>query len=534
MAEWACHGSTSVAWKVETAGRETARLSRFSWNTTPHLTGHTAMKKYPTFADRLAASFAAAGVPPPAGLLVAPGVTLAASTACSQPRGAPPRDLPPPVAPAAPTLTSRAPPPPHHPYEPTRVGGKVIVAPGVSRQQCVSAIPPTPFGAARALLHARTLTTTMRSGHAAIGVAGARAAFVLLTGDERAEAMDLTRRLYDSEAQKPRCYRAQYYAFCKEHWPAMLPTQIRFTPLRAFIASYVIDRGNMAKYVGDIVSAVRRAALALDEWGLDSHEEAELASDRLWLSRAFPEPPRVTRGLTLEERSRFHAACAAGGAAGLQAAAIMNLSVGTQARFTEVIRLNEDDVVLRHDLGVLVQVMRPKTQQDNLKPHPRCAPRLPLHFREFDAYHAVKLYLDEVAGRAPSTAPTAGRPFFTQLTRNAAGGLVPGTKPLTPDYARSLLLRFLAAAHVADGLNLLNLNLHFARTTGFNDLANKLYLGRVIAAEAGGWEEGGCVAESYQRRSAEDLACALHRALRSACRDFEWTMPAGTGPPPGY
>ncbi len=69
--------------------------------------------------------------------------------------------------------------------------------------------------------------------------------------------------------------------------------------------------------------------------------------------------------------------------------------------------------------------------------------------------------------------------------------------------------------------------------SGFNDLANKIFLGRLLAAEAGGWEEGGCVAESYQRRTAQDLACAIHRAMRSACRDFGWTMPEGTGSP-GY
>ena len=31
--------------------------------------------------------------------------------------------------------------------------------------------------------------------------------------------------------------------------------------------------------------------------------------------------------------------------------------------------------------------------------------------------------------------------------------------------------------------------------------------------------------------SAEDLACAIYRNMLSACRDFGWTMPAGTGLP---
>jgi hypothetical protein len=153
-----------------------------------------------------------------------------------------------------------------------------------------------------------------------------------------------------------------------------------------------------------------------------------------------------------------------------------------------------------------------------MRPHPRVALRPPLPFRQPDALHHVQRYL-WANGRAASEEPLFSR----------AGGRA----PLTADYARSLLLRYLRAAHVVDPDGLLNFSLHFARSSGFNDLANKIFLGRLLAAEAGGWEEGGCVAESYQRRTAQDLACAIHRAMRSACRDFGWTMPEGTGPP-GY
>ena len=51
----------------------------------------------------------------------------------------------------------------------------------------------------------------------------------------------------------------------------------------------------------------------------------------------------------------------------------------------------------------------------------------------------------------------------------------------------------------------------------FNDFANQLYLGRVVAAEAGGWTEGGCVAESYQRRTALDLSCSIYIELLRVC-----------------
>ena len=179
---------------------------------------------------------------------------------------------------------------------------------------------------------------------------------------------------------------------------------------------------------------------------------------------------------------------------------------------------------MRPDLGVLIQVIYSKTRHGDLKPYPRVCPRVPLHFRVHDAYPRLTLYLAECAGRSPATPPVPGVPLFTRLTRGADGRTVASSEPLTEEYTRKLLLRFLHAAHVTDANGLLDFSLHFARTTGFNDLANKLFLGRVTAAEAGGWEEGGCVAEHYQRRTAEDLACAIHRALRGACRDFGWVM----------
>ena len=41
------------------------------------------------------------------------------------------------------------------------------------------------------------------------------------------------------------------------------------------------------------------------------------------------------------------------------------------------------------------------------------------------------------------------------------------------------------------------LSCHTFRTTGYNDITNGLYLGRVLAAGCGGWSEGTCVAEHY-------------------------------------
>ena len=375
--------------------------------------------------------------------------------------------------------------------------------------------------AAVALGRARGQVSTLRSGKAAIAAAGAQAAFRMLSGADRAAAMGEARYCHDVGAEKPRMYRLQFYKFCGDMWRAQIFVTVRFTQLRAFIASYVVDRGNHASSARDIVGFIRRATAPRGEWELDAVDEGELAADCRYLRIAFPEPPRPTRGLSLEERERFYASCAGGGDEGVLAAAIMSTSAGSQMRFTEVIALEQCDVTVVPALGVLIDVIRDKTHKSDLKPHPRVAPRLPLHFRHHDATPRVTQYL-AARGQLPGAAPRVGAPFFTRVATS---------EPLTAAYARGLLLRFLHAARVEDPNGLLDFSLHFARTTGFNDLANKLFLGRIIAAEAGGWEEGGCVAESYQRRTAEDLACALHRNLRSACRDFGWIMPEGTGPP---
>ena len=105
------------------------------------------------------------------------------------------------------------------------------------------------------------------------------------------------------------------------------------------------------------------------------------------------------------------------------------------------------------------------------------------------------------------------------------GRLVAGYEPLDRDFSRALLLLFFNRAGLAEPEELLHFNLHFARSTGFSDLANKMFLGRVMAAAAGGWAEGGCIAESYQRRTAEDLASAIHISLVRVCRDLGWAPP---------
>jgi hypothetical protein len=420
-------------------------------------------------------------------------------------------------APAPPRATLRAAAPAaapkDRPHAPARLTRVAPVAPPFA----------TVSSAARHLLTARAHVAAARSGKAAVTASGAASVFRALDGDARAAVVATARVFHDAEAEKPRIYRAQLFRFCGALWPNQAHTVVRFTQTRAFIASWVIDRGNHATSASDIVSFIKRAARARGEWELTACEEEELRADCRWLRPAFPEPPRPTRALSLCERERFYACCADAGDDGLLAAAIMSLSTGSQMRFTEVIGLKETDVTVVTHLGVLIAVIMDKTHKRELKPYPRVAPRLPLHFRLHDALPRVTQYLWSV-GRPAGRPPTKGAPFFTR-----AGT----TEALTAPYARALLLRFLHAARVEDADGLLDFSLHFARSTGFNDLSNKLFLGRLTAAEAGGWEEGGCVAESYQRRTAEDLACAIHRNLRAACRDFGWTMPPGTGPP-GY
>jgi hypothetical protein len=140
------------------------------------------------------------------------------------------------------------------------------------------------------LYTARGRVTAVRSGKAAIHASGAVEVFRVLGGDDRAAALGGARVLHDTLAPKPRMYHRQFYAFCQAMWADRVWTSIRFTQMRAFIASYVVDRGNHAKSSADIVSYVRRAGRAKGEWALTVEEERELAADCRWLRVAFPSP----------------------------------------------------------------------------------------------------------------------------------------------------------------------------------------------------------------------------------------------------
>lgn len=363
-------------------------------------------------------------------------------------------------------------------------------------------------------LAASTVKAT-RDATASLDGAGVLEAFGRLSGADKARAIELARRNYDYDATKPRMYRTQFRKFVTRDFPGKPTMPVRFVELRAFVSAYVCERGNKASNLSDVISGLRRGTSCVGDWDVSDTELAVVKGDARWLALMYPSAPVVTRALSVEERVLFYSACAAGGAEGALARAIVKMGVSGQMRFEEVIGLWEEDVTFGEH-GVLVSVVRDKTHKTTLTPYPRVCPRYPPWFGVHDAWVELTTYRACFGPRAPRglDAPRAQRPFFTKLELKADGYRA-SEEPLDAPYVRRLLLRFLTGTVSGDASDCLNL--HCFRSTGFNDIANKLYLGRVAAAEAGGWTEGGCIAQSYQRRTAMDLSCSIYIELLRVC-----------------
>lgn len=361
---------------------------------------------------------------------------------------------------------------------------------------------------------ARTVKDT-RDAAASLCNVGVLKAFGELSGEDKARAIHLARRNYDHDAVKPRMYRNQYRDFVTRNFPGKPTMPVRFVALRAFVSAYVCERGNKASNLSDVISALHRGTNCVGDWDVSDTELAVVKGDARWLVLMYPSAPTVTRALSVEERLLFYDACASGGAEGALARAIVKMGVSGQMRFEELIGLCEEDVSFGEH-GVLVSVVRDKTHKTTLTPYPRVCPRYPPWFGVHDAWVEMKSFRACYGPEAPRGVVAAHprRPFLTKLVLTADGYRA-SEEPLDAPYVRRLLLRFLAGTVGGDASECLNL--HCFRSTGFNDIANKLYLGRVAAAEAGGWTEGGCIAQSYQRRTAMDLSCSIYIELLRVC-----------------
>ena len=381
-------------------------------------------------------------------------------------------------------------------------------------------------GVAALMLEAARTVKATRDSRASIMGAGLPAAFASLSGEEMALSTQLARREHDFNAVKPRMYRHQYMDFVAAYFPGRPQLPVVFTCLRAFVSQYVVGRGNKASNLSDVLSGLFRGTNCSGAWAVSEQERDVINADARWLKLMYPSPPTVTRALSTGERVLLYSACASGGAEGALAMAIVKMGVAGQMRFEEVICLWEEDVQFGQH-GILVNVVRDKTHQTTLTPYPRICPRYPPWFKEHDAWIEVKNFKARYGAGAPRGAgpPRAARPFFTKLVKTEDGFRASEEK-LDAPYVRELLLRFLRVAIVGDAAACLNL--HCFRSSGFNDIANQLYLGRVVAAEAGGWTEGGCVAESYQRRTALDLSCSIYIELLRVCDLLGRPRPSST------
>lgn len=411
-------------------------------------------------------------------------------------------------------------------------------APPARRDPAISAAGSWPpergaEAAARALLYGATLVPRMRDPAAALRTVGLPSAWAALTGPECAEALGRAQEESAFSAVKPAMYRRQYGRYVSERFVGVAVLPVLFIPLRAFISSYVVERENKASNLSSVVSALHSGTACVGEWALTEAEYVLLKKDIAWLKKSYPSAPVPVRELTVSERELFYAACERGGPEGLLAMVIVKVSVAAQMRFTETTSLWEQDVVLGEH-GVLIEVILDKTHKTSLKPFPRVCCRYPPFFGVHDANPTLQRYLKVYGPGAPrgAGAPRRDRPFLTKLVGEGVN-MRASDEELDSAYVKRLLERFFLAAGLRDVAEVLNL--HCFRSTGFNDIANRMYLGRRNAAEAGGWAEGGCVLESYQRRTAMDLSCSIYMEFLRVCallrRENPPTCPLGR--PPG-
>ena len=435
--------------------------------------------------------------PPPVGAQPLPRaadgcVINAAQLAPAQAGAKRPREVQPPLLPAVST-------------RPPRYAEPYIRALGAPRQ----------IHAARLLLQARSTLRLTRNPVLSLQSAGAPAAFAALSGGDASVTLGLARRLARVEGDKVSSYLQTYAKFVTSKWPHLSPFPVTHTGLGAYYADYVIVRGLASSSLKRIHTAIKSGARALDIWGLTAAEESDLLESRMFLCTSFPSTVQSGRCFSLEEMMAFYDATPSGNEEGALARALFGVSVGSQARHTEVANLWLGDLTFT-PIGLLIECVLGKSNRDTLVPSPRICPVPPSQFKFLDGQQHLLNYLVRFRGWHASSAGTRGaEPVFMR----------PGGGILSASYATQLLGQYLNRA----GLLAHNprFDMHFGRATGLNFWAHTCFVARPIVETAGGWATGAwskVVQKHYSRRTPSETCSVFRLELTRVCRDLKWQL----------
>ena len=317
--------------------------------------------------------------------------------------------------------------------------------------------------------------------------------------------------------------RKRFIAFMAENFPQMRVFPVALEVVLVYSSDHVLLRGCKSQGVGDMISELRCACRPLGEWGLQEDDEFHLLANSKFLRRAFPSEsdPQPTLSLAqleqlyvfLERLDTLEARLCL---------ALVKLMVGAQSRAKELCdgRLWVGDVVF-HKYGVLIAGVFNKTRHHTADALARVAPSLPLHMRAHDASAPLRRHLIADAGWGGASV-TARTPVFREPERGVDGVWRLSMRPLTSEYARLMITKYLAAADV-QGTGV-SFSMHFGRGAGFNLLHNTLMLDKPLVAAAGGWRARDVIDEHYHKRSPLELAVRIYYDLLQRAELTKWEL----------
>lgn len=375
--------------------------------------------------------------------------------------------------------------------------------------------PPRQVAAARLILAARSTIRATRSPLLSLRAAGVPASMGALSGGESAAVLGLARRLARVEGSKVSSYLQTYARFVTTKWPHLSPFPVTHTGLSAYYADYVLVRGLASSSLKRIHTAIKSGARAVDIWGLSASEEADLLESRTFLCTTFPSSVQSGRCFSLQDMSAFYDATPMISEEGALARALFAVSVGSQARYTEVANLWLGDLTFT-PIGLLIECVLCKSQRSTLVPSPRICPVPPARYKFLDGQRHLLEYLTRFRGwHAALAGSRASEPVFTR----------PGGGLLTAPFVTQLLRRYLAGAGVLASNP--HFDMHFGRATGLNFWAHSCYIARPIVETAGGWATTAwsrVVHRHYSRRTPSETCSIFRLELMRVCRDLQWQL----------
>ena len=377
------------------------------------------------------------------------------------------------------------------------------------------------------VLEAAKRVRQTRDPNVALELSGAAEAYRGMSFDQTLVALEEARVSLAVGSAKNRWRRDNYLSFMKARAPHIIPLPVTVEAVIVYCADYVIDRGNMSKYLSDIISQLRVPSRELGEWNLTQEDEDFLLLHVKFLKRAFPavSVPAPTLSLAQLEQIYSYLATLDHVEARL-CEALLKLMVGMQARASELC----DGALWMADVafdafGVLIKSVLGKTSRGSLVPMARVAPRLPAHLAVHDPFYALHRHLFGDAGWGSSPPPPANTPVFRTPLPLPGGGFALGSMPLSRDDARSMILKYIRLSGVEAPDCLFDFSMHFGRGCGFNLYHNTLMLDRSLCAAAGGWVAGDVLDVHYHRRSPLELAARIRYELLQRSALVGWHLP---------